>query len=90
MKTTVEVTGFLESVLSRAVEVGLARSKTDALRIGIMELNHEYKLVEDASEADLVIKKIQKVEAENKARGLKPLTQEDVFKKYPHLRKLKA
>ncbi len=82
MKTTIEITGFLESVLSRAVEVGLARSKTDALRIGIMELNHEYKLVEDASEVDVVGMKIRKEQAEMKANGQKYLPKDLALAKY--------
>ena len=89
MKTTIEIVGMLEMVLERAVEVGIARSKTDALRIGVLELNHHYHLVED-TEVEKVVSKMIRVERENREKGLKPETLEDVYKKYPHLRKIKG
>ncbi|MBI5036659.1 hypothetical protein HZC09_04935 [Candidatus Micrarchaeota archaeon] len=89
MKTTIEITGFWDEVLQRAVDVGLARSKTDALRIGVIELNHHYNLLED-DEAELVIRKIERTEADNRAKGLKPKTLADVLKEYPELKKVKG
>lgn len=89
MKTTIHVEGFLDLVLQRAVDFGIARSKTDALRIGVLELNKQYRLVENP-EAELVIEKMERMEAENKALGRKPLSEEDVLRKYPELRKVKA
>ncbi len=85
MKTTVHLEGILELVLERAVELGLARSKTDALRLGVMELNREYGLV-NARESNLVIEKMQKMEAENRRNGLKVLSEENVLDAYPHLK----
>jgi hypothetical protein len=85
MKTTIEVSGFPELVLSRAVEAGIARSKTDAIRLGILALNSQYGLVQSV-EDELVIRKILQVEEENRRLGKKPETTEDVLKKYPHLR----
>ncbi len=89
MKTTIELTGLLEHILEKAVDAGLARSKTDALRIGVIELNHNYHLIED-EEAEAVIRKIQRVEAENKAKGKRLITHAEVLEKYPHLRDVKA
>ena len=86
MKTTISITGFPEMVLQRAVDLGIARSKTDAIRIGVLELNEHYRLVEDR-EAYLVIKKMQKLDEETRAGKRKTLSEEDVLKKYPHLRK---
>ncbi len=87
MKTTIEVTGFPELVLERAVELGIARSKTDALRIGILELNDKFKLVQNV-EDELVAKKVQKIEEEIASGKRKTESLEQVFKKYPHLRHL--
>ncbi len=89
MKTTIEMTGIMERILEKAVEAGLARSKTDALRIGVIELNHHYHLIED-EEAEAVIRKIQRVQAENKKRGGRPQTEAEVLEKYPHLKHVKA
>ena len=87
MKTTIEVTGFPELVLEKAVELGIARSKTDALRIGILELNDKFRLVQNA-EDELVAKKVQKIEEEIASGKRKTESLEQVFKKYPHLRHL--
>jgi hypothetical protein len=87
MKTTIEITGFPELVLERAVELGIARSKTDALRIGILELNDKFRLVQ-STEDELVARKIQKIEDEIASGKRKTESLEQVFKKYPHLRHL--
>ncbi len=87
MKTTIEVTGFPELVLEKAVELGIARSKTDALRIGILELNDKFRLVQNV-EDELVAKKVQKIEEEIASGKRKTESLEQVFKKYPHLRHL--
>ncbi len=89
MKTTIEMTGFLERVLEKAVDAGIARSKTDALRIGVLELNHHYHLVPDASEAELVTAKMERLDRETQSGKRKMLTENDVFKKYPQLSKIR-
>ena len=85
MKTTIAVSGFPDLVLSRAVEAGIARSKTDAIRLGILALNSQYGLVNNA-EDELVAAKILRVEAKNRKLGRKPETLQEVLKKYPHLK----
>lgn len=47
MRTTLEFTGVTERILEKAVQLGLARSKTDALRMGVFALNSQYQLVKD-------------------------------------------
>jgi hypothetical protein len=88
MKTTIQIMGYPEEVLQRAVDAGIARSKTDAIRLGVLALDQQYNLMGD-SEADMVIRKMEQMTADNRKAGLKPLTTEDVLKKYPHLRKVK-
>ena len=88
MKTTIEIAGYPEIVLERAVELGIARSKTDAIRLGVLALNQVYHLLDNA-EDELVIRKMQRMEAENEAAGRKPETLEDVLKKYPRLKNVK-
>ena len=75
MKTTIEITGFPELVLGRAVELGIARSKTDALRIGILALNEKFGLVEHA-EKELAGKQGEKGNQE----GGKPKTKLELLK----------
>lgn len=47
MRTTLAFTGVTERILEKAVALGLARSKTDALRMGVFALNNQYQLVKD-------------------------------------------
>ena len=47
VRTTVAFEGFAELVLEKAVSLGLARSRTEALRMGIFALNKEYNIVKD-------------------------------------------
>lgn len=65
MKTTIEFVGMPELVLEKAVGLGIARSKTDAVRLGVLALNQQYHLVKNA-EDDLAIKRMQEMEEEVK------------------------
>ena len=89
MKTTIELTGFPEQVLQRAVDAGIARSKTDAIRLGVLSLNREYCLMDDAELDELAVKKMLWMERENKRLGRKPESLEDFLRKYPHLKNVK-
>ena len=88
MKTTIEIAGFPEIVLQRAVDFGIARSKTDAIRLGVLALNQQYRLIEP-DEDELVVRKILHVIAENKRLGKKNETMADVLARYPHLKDIK-
>ena len=81
MRTTLAFKGVPEVILEKAVETGLARSKTDALRMGIFALNKEYGLVKDI-EMELVARKIRQEKAEIKRKGLKYVSEQEVRKKY--------
>lgn len=73
--------GAAELILQKAVELGLARSKTDALRMGVFSLNKEYHLVKDL-ELEMVKRKILKEKAEMKRKGEKYLSEEEALAKY--------
>jgi hypothetical protein len=81
MRTTLEFKGIPELILEKAVEMGLARSKTDALRMGIFALNKEYHLIKDI-ELELVGRKLKKEETEMKKNGLKYLSKKEALAKY--------
>lgn len=81
MRTTLEFVGFPEVILQKAVDLGIARSKTDALRMGIFALNKEFHLVENP-EAALVAKKLEQEEKEMKKKGTKYLSEEQALSKY--------
>ncbi|MEK6924107.1 MAG: hypothetical protein AABW54_02630 [Candidatus Micrarchaeota archaeon] len=88
MKTTIEIAGYPEMVLEKAVEFGIARSKTDAIRLGVLALNQQYHLLENV-EDELVARKIQSVIEENRRAGRKRETMAGVLLKYPHLKNVK-
>ena len=88
MKTTIQVVGYPEAVLERAVELGIARSKTDAIRLGVLALDQQYHLVNSA-EDELVILKMKRMEEDNRKAGVKPESMGSVLRKYNHLRKVK-
>ena len=81
MRTTVAIRGTPEIILEKAVELGLARSKTDALRMGIFALNREYKLVKDV-EMELVSRKIIKEKTGMVRKGERYLNEEEALGKY--------
>lgn len=91
MRTTVEIKGFPELVLQKAVEVGIARSKTDALKVSILTLNDKYQLVDTIKEINdpKLIAAFKKKEKEMKANNQKYITYEEVMKKHEHLLKKK-
>ena len=81
VRTTMDMKGITEIIAEKAVEVGLARSKTDALRLGILALNKEYHLVKDI-EMELVALKIKQEQAEMKRKGLKYIPEKEALLKY--------
>lgn len=81
MRTTLEFEGTTELILEKAVELGLARSKTDALRMGVFALNREYKLIKDI-ELELVSRKILEEKKEMAKKGEKYLSEEEALSKY--------
>jgi len=81
MRTTVALEGTPEIILERAVELGLARSKTDAIRMGIFSLNREYKLVKDV-ELELISRKIMREKKEMAGKGEKYISEEKALAKY--------
>ncbi|MDP2718023.1 MAG: hypothetical protein Q8P02_04735 [Candidatus Micrarchaeota archaeon] len=81
LRTTVALEGAVELILEKAVKLGLARSKTDALRMGVFALNKEYRLVKDL-ELEMVGRKIQAEQAEMKRKGLGYLSEEEALANY--------
>jgi len=81
MRTTLEFEGTTELILKKAVELGLARSKTDALRMGVFALNREYKLIKDI-ELELVSRRIKDEKKTMDEKGEKYLSEKAALDKY--------
>ncbi len=81
MRTTLSFVGAPELILQKAVDLGIARSKTEALRMGIFALNKEYSIVKDL-EAELVARKIERQENEMLSKKKRYLTEDEALSKY--------
>lgn len=81
MRTTLKFEGVPELILERAVELGIARSKTDALRMGIFALNDQFRLVKDMEQA-MVARKLGVEEVQMKVSGKKYLSEKEALSKY--------
>ncbi len=54
MNVNIRFEGALERILDEAIRKGYASTKTEALRLGVLELNNRYRLLERMEdEADL-------------------------------------
>jgi hypothetical protein len=52
MNMNVQLTGIADHIAESAVKKGLAKTKTDALVLGLVELDHRYKLTEYAEDQE--------------------------------------
>lgn len=80
MNVNVRFTGAVEQILDEAVKQGYAATKTDALRLGVLELNNRYKLLEaDENREDIL--RADEIMARVAAGREKLLSESDVMKK---------
>jgi len=76
MYATLKFEGMIDRILEEAVKEGLAKTKSEALRLGALELNNRYGLLEKAREEaeDLedarYVRKARKLIAEGKLKIL--------------------
>lgn len=85
MRTTIELKGVPDLILDKAVRTGLARSKTDALRMGIFSLNEKYGLVKDV-EQELLVRRLELDHQENLHLG-RYLSEEEALAPYQKILK---
>lgn len=50
-----KLTGVAEQIMEGAVKAGLAKTKTDAIMIGLLELDHHYHLLERLEDEEDVV-----------------------------------
>ncbi len=77
VETVARFEGVVELVLNKLVSMGYFRTRTEALRAGILELGKEYSLLgsQKEMEDELAVRKMQKISDEIDAgkRKLAPL-----------------
>ena len=66
METLVRLDGAVEVTLEKLVELGYFKTRSEAIRAGILELGKEYSLFKEAKEleAELVIRKVERISKE--------------------------
>jgi Arc/MetJ-type ribon-helix-helix transcriptional regulator len=73
-----------ELVLEKLTKTGIFKTRSEAIRAGIMGLGKEYSIFKTAQEIEdeLVVRKMQRIDEEIKAGKRKVFTEEEVKKKY--------
>jgi len=77
MYATVKFEGVIDAILEHAVKKGLAKTKVEALRMGVLELERRYHLLEQ--EDELAVKKMQKIDAEIRSGKRKVMSEREAF-----------
>ncbi|MCX6802489.1 MAG: hypothetical protein NT067_05270 [Candidatus Diapherotrites archaeon] len=76
--------GAQEVILDRLTKLGVFKTKSEAIRAGLLELGKEYKVFENAKdlEDELAVRKMAKISIEIKEGKRKVFTEAEVKKKY--------
>ncbi len=84
MDTLVKMQGMPEIVLTTLLKKGYYKTKTEAIRAGVLSLGEKYKVLEELHEQELnlVALKIKHEEQKMKQKNKKLLSEEEVKKKY--------
>ena len=80
METVVRLHGVVEGVLERLLKEGYYKTRTEAIRAGILELGREYAMI-GGREARLVSKRIREMDAEVKAGRKRLVSFDNVAKR---------
>ena len=84
VQTLVSIEGVPEDLLRLLVAKGYYKTKSEAIRAGIMSLGKEFDMPRNSDELEkaLVALKIKSEETEMKAKGKRYLSEAEVRKKY--------
>ena len=84
MEAVVRFDGAVADVLDRLVSFGYFKTRSEAIRIGVLELGKEFRVLREpqALEDELVLQKMKRVEAEVKSGKTKMLGEKQALAKY--------
>lgn len=84
MENLIKMSGVPEDILNLLIAKGYFKTKTEAIRAGILELGKEYCILKSPEELELelVALKIAKQEAGIKAKKQRFITEKEVKQKY--------
>lgn len=82
METLVRLDGAVALTLEKLVELGYFKTKSEAIRAGVLELGKEYNLLKTPAEleAELVIRKVEQIDKEIDEGKRKTYTLDEVLK----------
>ncbi len=84
MNLSLEFKGHLEEIIEKAIDKGLVKTRAEAIRLGLLELDKEYHLVGvDYSPVDeLPLKKefVKELVKRSKEKSVKAKSIDDLFK----------
>lgn len=83
MEAVVRFDGAVAVVLEKLVDMGYFRTRSEAIRAGVLELGKEYNLLKSPQEVEdeLVVRKLQRVEEEAKKKNVKFVSLDDALKR---------
>jgi Arc/MetJ-type ribon-helix-helix transcriptional regulator len=83
-RTLIDLQGPQELIIEKALELGLYKTKAEAIRGAINDLGREYKIFKDAKglEDELAVRKMQQIDNEIKQGKRKVFSEEEIKKKY--------
>ncbi|MFH1285143.1 MAG: hypothetical protein ABIH99_01030 [Candidatus Micrarchaeota archaeon] len=80
----VRLDGSVEEILKRLMEAGFFKTKSEAIRAGILELGKEFQIVKTREEFldELAVEKMQRIDEEIKSGKRKVYTEAEIKRKY--------
>ncbi len=83
-ETLVRFEGVQEVILDRLTELGVFKTRSEAIRAGLLKLGEEYRIFESIRdiEDELAARKMAKISREVKSGKRKVFTEAQVKKKY--------
>ncbi len=79
MNMNIKLAGIPERIIEGAIHAGLAKTKTDAITLGLLELENRYKLIEQLEDEEDV-REVRRIEREIK-QGKQKLHSQKEFEK---------
>ncbi|MFH0817978.1 MAG: hypothetical protein V1909_05080 [Candidatus Micrarchaeota archaeon] len=80
MHSVMKFEGLIDQILNEAVRQGLAKTKAEALRLGVVELNNKYELIQSRNEEEEDIDYIRRARKEIATGKLKLHSEKELKK----------
>lgn len=78
MHSTLKFEGLLDQILAEAVRQGLVKTKVEALRLGVVELDNKYDLIQNRKEEEEDLEYVRKARKGIASGKLKLLSEKEL------------